>query len=88
LTCLALFINDLSVKDSNFTVLGPSALVGMGLLVCLFPFSASLAQCMTRFRRKKLKLSDERVKTISQFLNGIVVVKMFGWELKFWVREY
>ncbi|KAJ7890947.1 multidrug resistance-associated ABC transporter [Mycena olivaceomarginata] len=60
--------------------IGVSALVGFGLLVVVAPLQGILVKIMFDQRFKGVKITDARVRLISEVLQGIRLVKFYGWE--------
>lgn len=59
---------------------GPSALAGVGVILACVPFMSFLSKKFGAFRLKMAKISDERIKLVSQVLSGIKVIKLLHWE--------
>ncbi|KAJ2876876.1 hypothetical protein GGH93_000367 [Coemansia aciculifera] len=66
-----------------YMLLGVSALVGLSLSVLYVPLSKMLFKYLTKVEEKLTSLSDERVTVITELLQGIKAVKLFGWESRF-----
>ncbi|KAF8758900.1 P-loop containing nucleoside triphosphate hydrolase protein [Rhizoctonia solani] len=58
------------------------AIIGMCFMVLSFPIPGKLAQLVNDVEKKQMKKTDERVQIISETLNVIRMVKLFGWEKK------
>lgn len=54
---------------------GVATAVGVGFLVLLGPVNAVIFMKIGKLRRLVLKLSDERVKLMSELLNGVRIIK-------------
>ncbi|QRW27528.1 ABC transporter transmembrane region [Rhizoctonia solani] len=65
-----------------YNILGWSAIIGMCFMVLSFPIPGKLAQLVNDVEKKQMKKTDERVQIISETLNVIRMVKLFGWEKK------
>lgn len=63
--------------------LGVASLVGLGILCLFIPLNIFLANLSKKFRIQKLKQQDTRLKLISDVLNGVKVLKLYGWEKSF-----
>ncbi|KAF8199798.1 P-loop containing nucleoside triphosphate hydrolase protein [Mycena galopus ATCC 62051] len=63
-----------------YQVLGWSAFVGMGVMVVLFPLPGQVAKWQQAAQKATLKKTDARVQTVSETMNVLRMVKMFGWE--------
>ncbi|XP_026324225.1 multidrug resistance-associated protein 4-like [Hyposmocoma kahamanoa] len=63
---------------------GYSALIGMAAL-CLIalPFQAFLGRLTGKVRFRVAEKTDERIKVMSEVINGIQVIKMYAWEIPF-----
>ncbi|KAJ2383257.1 hypothetical protein GGI05_005374, partial [Coemansia sp. RSA 2603] len=69
-----------------YALLGVSALVGLSISVLFVPLSKMLFRYLTKIETKLNSLSDERVTVITELLQGIKAVKLFGWESRFLER--
>ena len=56
---------------------------GLGLLLLLLPINAIVWTYMEKYQFSQMKKKDERVRIITEILNGIKVIKLYGWELSF-----
>uniref|UniRef100_A0A674GSH1 ATP binding cassette subfamily C member 2 n=1 Tax=Taeniopygia guttata TaxID=59729 RepID=A0A674GSH1_TAEGU len=56
--------------------LGPSVLAGIATLLLLLPINAFLVE-------RNMKNKDERMKIMTEILNGIKILKLFAWEPSF-----
>ncbi|KAJ2825250.1 hypothetical protein FBU31_003767, partial [Coemansia sp. 'formosensis'] len=66
-----------------YLLLGMSALVGLAMTVLYMPLSKALLSYMAGVEIKLALLSDERIAVITELLQGIKAVKLFGWESRF-----
>ncbi|KAJ2881034.1 hypothetical protein H4R27_004351, partial [Coemansia aciculifera] len=66
-----------------YMLLGVSALVGLTMTVLYMPLSKALLTYVAGIEEKMASLSDERVTVITELLQGIKAVKLFGWESRF-----
>ncbi|KAJ2059706.1 hypothetical protein GGI17_004233 [Coemansia sp. S146] len=66
-----------------YMLLGVSALVGLTMTALYMPLSKALLTYVARVEEKLASLSDERVTVITELLQGIKAVKLFGWESRF-----
>lgn len=66
-----------------FTQVSFSGLIGMGILVLFMPFQAWLGKKSANVRLKTAQRTDKRVESMYSIINGIQVIKMFGWEEAF-----
>jgi ATP-binding cassette, subfamily C (CFTR/MRP), member 1 len=63
--------------------IGPSAIVGLVLMLLSGPAKKSLAKRLGRLRQKVIKVTDTRVKLINDVLQGISIIKYYAWEKSF-----
>ncbi|KAJ6498923.1 P-loop containing nucleoside triphosphate hydrolase protein [Mycena sanguinolenta] len=63
-----------------YQILGWSAFVGMGAIVVLFPLPGYVSKWQQAAQKATLKKTDARVQTVSETMNVLRMVKMFGWE--------
>ncbi|RKP22368.1 ABC transporter type 1, transmembrane domain-containing protein, partial [Syncephalis pseudoplumigaleata] len=67
-------------------MLGPSALVGVAVIMVFSPMQALILKHLSRLRKKVVVLTDGRVKMCQEMLQGIAIVKLFAWEESFLER--
>ena len=63
--------------------LGVATFAGVGVMVLMLPVNGLIAKLTERLQSKQMKLKDERVKNMSEILNGIKVIKLYAWEQSF-----
>ncbi|XP_039213001.1 canalicular multispecific organic anion transporter 1 isoform X2 [Crotalus tigris] len=63
--------------------LGPSVLAGIGVMVLLIPLNGVLVSKSRTIQVKNMNHKDERMKIMTEILNGIKILKFFAWELSF-----
>ncbi|CAL1696193.1 unnamed protein product [Somion occarium] len=63
-----------------YVILGWSAWVGMGATLLLFPFPGFIASRIQKVQVEKMKHTDARVQTVTETMNVIRMIKLFGWE--------
>ena len=63
--------------------LGPPVLAGLAVMVILIPLNGIIANKTKTLQIKQMKNKDERVKQMNEILNGIKVLKLYGWEPSF-----
>uniref|UniRef100_A0A8C6JAU0 Canalicular multispecific organic anion transporter 1 n=1 Tax=Melopsittacus undulatus TaxID=13146 RepID=A0A8C6JAU0_MELUD len=63
--------------------LGPSVLAGLAVMVLLIPINAFLVAKSKTIQVRNMKNKDERMKIMSEILNGIKILKLFAWEPSF-----
>ena len=59
--------------------MGPSALIGVAVMVVSSPFSGACVKRITAARRSMLQHTDVRVRLVGQLIQGIRVLKLYGW---------
>ncbi|XP_077376249.1 ATP-binding cassette sub-family C member 12 isoform X2 [Festucalex cinctus] len=64
-------------------ILGTTALMGVGTYLVFVPLQFFLAKLINTFRHKAILLTDSRVRTMSEILNSIKLIKMYAWEESF-----
>uniref|UniRef100_A0A3Q2Q1Q6 Multidrug resistance-associated protein 4 n=1 Tax=Fundulus heteroclitus TaxID=8078 RepID=A0A3Q2Q1Q6_FUNHE len=64
-------------------VIGPSCLAGMAVLFILMPIQTMFGRLFSSLRAETAALTDERIRTMSEVISGIQVIKMYGWEKPF-----
>ncbi|CUG89432.1 ABC transporter, putative, partial [Bodo saltans] len=60
--------------------LGNSSFAAVGLMLALFPISWKISVVQASIRHKLLPFTQRRVQQIAEFIQGVRVVKMYGWE--------
>ncbi|OSX68144.1 hypothetical protein POSPLADRAFT_1043275 [Postia placenta MAD-698-R-SB12] len=63
-----------------YSVLGWSAFVGMAVIVLLLPVPGSVAKMIRGVQVEKMKKTDTRVQGVTEAMNVIRMIKLFGWE--------
>ena len=63
--------------------LGPSALVGVGIMLIFVPMQTYVMKGLRFARRSALKYTDQRIRMLSEILQGIRVIKVYAWESSF-----
>ncbi|KAF8218227.1 hypothetical protein K438DRAFT_1925383 [Mycena galopus ATCC 62051] len=62
-----------------YQVLGWSAFVGMGAMLALFPVPGYVAKLQSSVQKQALDKTDARVQTVSETMNVLRMIRMFGW---------
>ncbi|KAH7929355.1 P-loop containing nucleoside triphosphate hydrolase protein [Leucogyrophana mollusca] len=65
-----------------YGILGGSALVGLVVMVLLFPLPGYVGKRIQTVQIKKMHKTDARVQTVTETMNVLRMVKLFGWENK------
>ncbi|XP_042910121.1 ATP-binding cassette sub-family C member 8 isoform X2 [Parasteatoda tepidariorum] len=60
--------------------LGYSALIGAATVIFLVPIQYYICTLLSRIQSKALDVSDERLKKTTELLQGIKLLKLYGWE--------
>lgn len=63
--------------------IGAAAISGLVILILFMPFQAWLGKMSANVRLSTAKRTDKRVRVMLSLLNGIHVIKMYGWEHAF-----
>ncbi|CAL8289846.1 unnamed protein product [Lota lota] len=63
--------------------IGPSCLVGIGLLIILMPMQTLFGRLFSTFRSKTAVLTDSRIRTMNEVVSGMRIIKMYAWEKPF-----
>ncbi|KAJ2086215.1 hypothetical protein IW138_005847 [Coemansia sp. RSA 986] len=66
-----------------YKLLGISAIIGLSFSVVYFPITNMLYSRMTKMWEKLSSLNDKRVTAVTDVLQGIKAIKLFGWESRF-----
>ncbi|CAE6514065.1 unnamed protein product [Rhizoctonia solani] len=65
-----------------YWILGWSAVVGMACMALFFPLPGKIAHLVNGIQAEKMKKTDARVQSITEVMNVIRMIKLFGWETK------
>lgn len=60
-----------------------SIFAGFAYQICIMPFALAVMVTVGKFFEEKQKLTDQRLKVVNEIMNGIRVVKFYGWEKAF-----
>ncbi|CAI2355592.1 unnamed protein product [Caenorhabditis sp. 36 PRJEB53466] len=61
-------------------LLGISVLAGFIILILMIPFNSWISIKMRNCQMEQMKYKDERIKMMSEILNGMKVLKLYSWE--------
>ncbi|KAL0950644.1 hypothetical protein HGRIS_007432 [Hohenbuehelia grisea] len=64
------------------TVLGWSAYVGLGATILMFPLPGYIGRLMQGVHRVRMERTDARVQSVTETMNVLRMVKLFGWARK------
>lgn len=59
---------------------GNATWVGLAFMIVLFPVNGLIFGLMTSIRKKKVIVTDSRVKMMNEILGGIRIIKFYAWE--------
>ncbi|KAJ7059261.1 P-loop containing nucleoside triphosphate hydrolase protein [Mycena amicta] len=65
-----------------YVLLGWSVGVGVASIVLLAPLPGYMANLVKKVQKERLRRTDERVSSVSEAVNVLRMVKLFGWESK------
>ncbi|KAH7910707.1 hypothetical protein BJ138DRAFT_73634 [Hygrophoropsis aurantiaca] len=65
-----------------YDILGWSAIVGLIVMILLFPLPGHVAQRIQTVQIRKMYKTDARVQTVTETMNVLRMIKLFGWENK------
>ncbi|RXW23865.1 hypothetical protein EST38_g2012 [Candolleomyces aberdarensis] len=65
-----------------YLILGWSSFVGLAVMISLFPLPGYVAKLVQDVQVIRLKKTDARVETVSETMNVLRMLKLFGWERK------
>ncbi|KAH7918845.1 hypothetical protein BV22DRAFT_1100101 [Leucogyrophana mollusca] len=65
-----------------YNILGWSVLVGLVVMILLFPLPGYVAQKIQTVQITKMNKTDARVQTVTEAVNVLRMIKLFGWESK------
>ncbi|KAF7290261.1 Multidrug resistance-associated ABC transporter protein [Mycena indigotica] len=65
-----------------YVLLGWSVWVGVASIVLLAPLPGYMGSLVGKVQKQRLKRTDERVSSVSEAVNVLRMIKLFGWEQK------
>ncbi|CAE7169341.1 unnamed protein product [Rhizoctonia solani] len=65
-----------------YRILGWSAVIGMGIMIVSIPIPGKVAHIINNAQVLRMKKTDARVQTVTESMNVIRMIKLFGWEKK------
>ncbi|XP_033123425.1 ATP-binding cassette sub-family C member 9-like isoform X2 [Anneissia japonica] len=60
--------------------MGVSALIGASVFLVTFPIQIKIGALMSKIQKETMVFSDERLKLSNELLQGIKLLKVYGWE--------
>ncbi|KAL4483821.1 hypothetical protein ABPG72_006196 [Tetrahymena utriculariae] len=60
--------------------LGPLGMLSIAFLVIILPIQSLIGKLASRYTSKRVQKSDERIKLINEIIEGIRIIKIYGWE--------
>ncbi|KAK3589166.1 hypothetical protein CHS0354_018871 [Potamilus streckersoni] len=66
-----------------YQTLGPSMFAGFGVLVILIPINGFIMNKVQKLQDQQMTQKDNRIKLLTEILNGIKILKLYAWELSF-----
>ncbi|EMD41585.1 hypothetical protein CERSUDRAFT_110141 [Gelatoporia subvermispora B] len=63
-----------------YDVLGWSSFVGLATMLALFPIPGYITSITQKVQREKMKRTDARTQAVTETMNVIRMIKLFGWE--------
>lgn len=66
-----------------YRLLGWSALVGAGLIICMLPLNFKLASLIGKLQKDTLAVTDRRIQKLNETFQAIRIIKFFSWEENF-----
>ncbi|XP_066266532.1 ATP-binding cassette sub-family C member 5-like [Branchiostoma lanceolatum] len=64
-------------------LIGPAAVLGCSVFILYYPFQAVITRLISHLRRKGIKITDRRVRTMNEILTSVKLIKMYAWEMPF-----
>ncbi|RNA33218.1 multidrug resistance-associated 1 isoform X1 [Brachionus plicatilis] len=63
--------------------IGPAVFAGLAAMAILVPLNSLFTNQYFKAESEKLKFNDSKMKILNEVLNGIKVIKFYGWEISF-----
>ncbi|XP_072050857.1 ATP-binding cassette sub-family C member 9-like [Amphiura filiformis] len=63
--------------------IGPSSLLGFAVFVAVMPLQFILANIMSKIQKQAMRYTDDRLKHSNELLQGMKLLKLYGWEKLF-----
>ncbi|XP_072021816.1 ATP-binding cassette sub-family C member 5-like [Amphiura filiformis] len=68
---------------ASYVILGWTAVLGTISYIMFYPLQIILSKLITRFRQHCIKITDKRVRLMSEVVTCIKLIKMYAWEIPF-----
>ncbi|XP_072048673.1 ATP-binding cassette sub-family C member 5-like [Amphiura filiformis] len=68
---------------ASYAILGWTAVLGTLSYIMFYPLQILLSKLITRFRQDCIKITDKRVRLMSEVITCIKLIKMYAWEIPF-----
>ncbi|KAF9555324.1 multidrug resistance-associated ABC transporter [Agrocybe pediades] len=65
-----------------YQILGWSSMVGIAVMIVLLPFPGYISKVLQAAQKQRMKKTDARVQAVTETVNILRMVKLFGWEQK------
>ena len=59
--------------------IGPSGFVGFGIIFLHLLIVIGVSRITVRYRKQVVRYSDSRIKMITNLIEGIKIIKLYGW---------
>ncbi|XP_076469662.1 ATP-binding cassette sub-family C member 3-like [Babylonia areolata] len=66
-----------------YNVLGSSMLLSVAMLAVMVPINSIVARKVASFHKTLMDLKDDRLKILTEVINGVKILKMYAWEPSF-----
>ncbi|KAK3097219.1 hypothetical protein FSP39_007607 [Pinctada imbricata] len=66
-----------------YQTVGYSMFAGLGVMILLLPLNGFIMSKIHALQEKQMKQKDNRIKLLSEVLNGIKILKLYAWEMSF-----
>ncbi|XP_059158170.1 multidrug resistance-associated protein 1-like isoform X2 [Physella acuta] len=63
--------------------IGIATFAGLGVILILMPMNTIVSVTLRKYNRRMMKLKDRRIRLMNEILNGMKVLKVYGWEEAF-----
>ncbi|XP_072021820.1 ATP-binding cassette sub-family C member 5-like [Amphiura filiformis] len=68
---------------ASYVILGWTAVLGTASYIMFYPLQVLLSKLITHFRQHCIKITDKRVRLMSEVITCIKLIKMYAWENPF-----